>query len=220
MPDLRARARQLAAEYALRGDPTGWFDQLYRESAQGLAVVPWADLRPNPNLVTWWERNEVRAKGAALKIGCGLGGDAEQLSGWGFETVAFDIAPAAIQECKKRFPGSAVSYVVADLLSPPESWRNRFEFVLESYTLQVLPAELRARALVAVAGFVKPGGHLLAIARGRDVSDPPGQMPWPLTRAELDSFLSLGFDEKSFEDYMDGEDPPARRFRGHYYRSV
>ncbi len=218
MTDKRARARQLAAEYTDRGDPTGWFEQLYREADQGTAKIPWADLQPNPNLLEFWERHAFPVQGAALKIGCGLGDDAEQLSRWGFETVAFDIAPTAIRECQRRFPDSRVAYTTADLLSPPEQWRGRFDFVLESYTLQVLPPELRPKAISNVSGFVKPQGHLLAIARARDVTDPPGLMPWPLTRDELDGFLNAGLEQESFEDYLDGEQPPARRFRVLYRR--
>lgn len=214
--DKRARARQLAAEYAGRGDHTGWFEQLYQEAERGSAKIPWADLQPNPSLLSFRERHAFPVQGAALKIGCGLGDDAEQLSRWGFETTAFDIAPSAIRQCQRRFPDSRVSYVVADLLSPPEEWRGRFDFVLESYTLQVLPAALRPAAIWHVASFVKPGGHLLVIARARDAADPPGQMPWPLTRDELSEFVRFGLEEQSFEDYVDGEQPPARRFRVYY----
>jgi hypothetical protein len=65
---------------------------------------------------------------------------------------------------------------------------------------------------------VLPGGELLVIARGREPSDPPGTMPWPLVRAELDGFRRAGLEETSFEDFMDAESPPVRRFRVHYRR--
>jgi hypothetical protein len=57
---------------------------------------------------------------------------------------------------------------------------------------------------------------LLLIARGREPSDPEGQMPWPLTRAELSAFTAVGLEELSFEDFLDLEgpaDPSVRRFR-------
>ena len=31
----------------------GWFDALYRKAGGQAAVIPWADLRPNPHLVEW-----------------------------------------------------------------------------------------------------------------------------------------------------------------------
>ena len=39
MPD-RTRARQLAAEYVAKGDPTGWFEQLYQEAEAGGSPIP------------------------------------------------------------------------------------------------------------------------------------------------------------------------------------
>jgi 2-polyprenyl-3-methyl-5-hydroxy-6-metoxy-1,4-benzoquinol methylase len=210
----RARARELAAQFIRSGDPTGWLEQLYREHEQGLKVVPWADLGTNPNLVEFFERHPIEAAGkTALTIGCGFGDDAEQLAAWGFETTAFDVAPSAISAAKQRFPGSRVDYVTADLLAPPVEWQGRFDFVLESYTLQVLPPVLRPRAILSVAGFVKISGMILLIARGRDEHEAEGQMPWPLTRRELDLFKEAGLHEESFEDYLDKESPAVRRFR-------
>jgi hypothetical protein len=45
-------------------------------------------------------------------------------------------------------------------------------------------------------------------------------MPWPLTKEELTDFLRLGLREVSFEDYLDDEVPPVRRFRVEYRREV
>jgi SAM-dependent methyltransferase len=207
----RARARELAAEYVAKGDPTGWFEQLYREAAEGSSVVPGADLRPNPNLLEFWPRHPIPSAGkTALKIGCGLGDDAEELAERGFETTAFDISASAIHACNQRFPGR-VRFVVADILHPPAEWTGYFDFVLESYTLQVLPPLPRREALRNVASLVKEGGHLLLIARGREEGEPEGEMPWPLTRAEIEAVPAL--ETLSFEDYLDGESPPVRRFR-------
>ena len=113
----------------------------------------------------------------ALKVGCGLGDDAEELSRREFLTTAFDISSTAISWCQHRFPGSSVDYVATDLLRPPDDWAGRFDFVVESYTLQVLTPALRRNAVRQVAGFVAPGGTLLVIARGREPSDPEGTMP-------------------------------------------
>ena len=219
MPD-RTRARQLAAEFLAKGDPTGWFEQLYREAEAGGSPVPWAELRPNPNLLEFWKNQPLPSAGkTALKIGCGFGDDAEQLARWGFQTTAFDIAETAIRTSRGRFPRSRVEYVQADLFHPPPEWLHRFDFVLESYTLQALPPELRSTAIGQVAAFVAGGGHLLIVARGRDESDPRGEMPWPLTRAELNQFVEAGLRELSFEDFQDPEEPATRRFRVLYQRT-
>lgn len=215
----RARARELVAEFYRKGDPVGWFEALYREAETGAAEVPWADLRPNSNLLGFWKHHSQETRGKrALVIGSGLGDDAEQLATWGFQTTAFDVAPTAIKAARERFPKSSVDYTVADLLAPPKSWRRKFDFVLEIYTLQVLPAALRQKAMCEIAEFLRPGGTLLVIARGRDTSDDEGQLPWPLTREDLGEFVSAGLHEKSFEDYFDPEEPAVRRFRAVYER--
>jgi protein-L-isoaspartate O-methyltransferase len=215
----RTRARELAAEYLAKSDPTGWFEQLYREGEEGKSVVPWMELRPNPNLLDFWTDQPIPSAGkTALKIGCGFGDDAEQLAEWGFRTTAFDISETAIRSCRRRFPRSPVQYINADLLHAPAGWVRSFDFVLESYTLQALPPDIREHAMNHVADFVAERGKLLVIARGRDESDPPGQMPWPLTRAQLSHFSEIGLRELSFEDFLDSEDPPVRRFRALYLR--
>ena len=152
----------------------------------------------------------------ALTIGSGLGDDVEQLAAWGFRTTAFDISETAIRTSRKRFLTTTVEYLAANLLDPPATWRGRFDFVFEANTLQVLPADLRPRAIANIAGFLSPDGLLLVIARGREPSESEGQMPWPLTRAELSAFTAAGLEELSFEDLLDLEDPAdsaVRRFR-------
>jgi SAM-dependent methyltransferase len=209
----RLRARELAKQARISGDHAGWFEQLYREQAQGRDVISWADMRPNPNLLEF-----VGTGKTALVVGCGFGDDAEQVASWGFQTTAFDVAPSAIQGCKTRFPETVVNYVTADLLALSAGWAEKFDFVLEVYTLQVLPPELRPPAIRGLAGLLKKNGKLLLIARGRDDREPEGQMPWPLTRGELEGFTAAGLREESFEDYFDRESPPVRRFRAIYVR--
>jgi SAM-dependent methyltransferase len=215
----RKRARELAAEYARKGDPTGWFDVLYKEAEAGKSIVPWADRGANPGLIEFWRAKPEKTDGKkALVIASGLGDDAEQLSAWGFDTTAFDISETAIQMARKRFPRSEVDYRVADLFRPPAEWERKFDFVFEANTVQALPAEIRAGAIQRIAAFVRPRGKLLAIVRGRGLDEPEGELPWPLTRAEMNEFVRAGLREATFEEYFDNEEPPARRFRGLYTR--
>ncbi len=195
------------------------FESAYVRASGDATSLSWADLVPNPNMIRWLETNRVEgANQRALVIGCGLGDDAEELARRGFATTAFDISPTAIQWCRRRFPDSGVRYAAADLFHIPGEWKASFDFVLESYTLQVLPAEIRRQAIPIIAGFVASGGTLLLIARSRDDDDPPGKSPWPLTREELSLFVASGLAEISFQDYMDDESPPVRRFMVMYQR--
>ena len=214
----RATARELAAAHLQQGDPLGWFDALYRKADGQAAVVPWADVRPNPNHVVWVCSAAVAPR-RALVIGCGLGDDAELLASRGWSVVAFDISAAAIRWARERFGQSKVDYRAVDLFDAPAEWRRQFDLVVEAYTLQVLPPDLRARAIPLIGEWVSIGGLLCVIARGRDESDPPGQMPWPLTEREVRSFATAGLECETFEDYMDREEPAVRRFRAVFRRT-
>lgn len=210
----RRRARELAAEFHGRGDPTGWFEALYREAEEGKSAVPWVDYRPTPPLVGFWIQHPQQTAGkSALVVGSGFGDDAEQLAAWGYRTTAFDVSETAIRNTRKRFPNSKVEYHAANLLNPPAHWRGQFDFVLESHTLQVLPSSLRRQATKNIAAFLHPGGHLLVIARHREPSEPEGQMPWPLTRAEISAFTAHGLEEVLFDILPDVSEPDVRRFR-------
>jgi ubiquinone/menaquinone biosynthesis C-methylase UbiE len=213
----RVRAREIAREYLEKNDPLGWFEQLYASAKRNANIIPWADLAPNPNLVGWLDKHRIGGSGKkAIKVGCGLGDDAEELANRDFEVTAFDISATAINWCTERFPESKVDYLVEDLFSMPVSWNEAFDFVLESYTLQVLPLKLRIKAAEEITRLLAPGGTLLVICRGRDETDEEGKMPWPITRKELKRFEGCGLRRESFEDYKDNENPPVRRFRALY----
>jgi len=211
--------RELAAQYVRKGEELGWFEQLYQEGERGESVVPWGDGTPNPHLVTFWQEHRLETAGkTALVVGSGFGDDAEQLAHWGFTTTGFDISATAIEQTKKRYPHSPVSYVRADLFDPPRAWIRAFDFVLEIYTIQSFTADLRAKSIDAIARFVAPGGRLLVIARGRADEWEGTGPPWPLTREELDGFQRAGLESESFDDYAEPEPPWVRRFRALYRR--
>jgi SAM-dependent methyltransferase len=217
----RDDVRRLARESIERGDAVGWFEELYRRAGEKWDRIPWADLVPNPHLVEWLDRFSVAGSGKlCLVVGCGLGDDAELLAERGFDVVAYDISATAIDGCRARFPTSRVEYVVADALDPPPAWLGRFALVFESYTLQVLPPEPRSRALRAIAATVGPRGRLLVLCRAREKQDPEGELPWPLTRDELDAFRDLGLTEIAVESLLDRETPPVRRFLALYERGA
>lgn len=212
----RQRVYELAQRILPSGDFAGFFDAVYAAAEGDASGVPWADLQPHPVGLAWLERQNIQGEGrSALVVGCGLGDDAEELAGRGFHVTAFDVSPNAIAWCNQRFPASSVNYQVADLLNAPVAWSQAFDFVLEVYTIQALPRELRARAIAGIAQFVAPGGQLLIVCRGRDPHEDPGTLPWPLTRAELAQFAQNGLREVLFEDVRDED---GRHFRAVYER--
>lgn len=215
----RGAVRRLQQEHACRGDHLGWFEPLYQAGRDRDQGIPWADRVPNPHLVSWHRQTRYDFAGRrCLAVGCGLGDDSEYLARAGGIVTAFDVAPTAIDSCRVRFPNSIVDYQVRDLFNLPTRWREQYDFVAEIYTLQVLPAHLRRRALYAAAMCVAPGGTLLVITRGREEGSSEGELPWPIAPSELVLPAAILLDQIGFEDYYDQEDPPVRRFRVRYER--
>jgi SAM-dependent methyltransferase len=207
--DPHAYALSLAEESHAAGDETGWLERLYSSAGGDASRVPWADGKPNPNLVSWLDARAAHG-GRALVVGCGLGDDAEELARRGYDVTAFDVSSSAVEWARSAHPSSSCEYVCADLLHPPAEWAQAFDLVVEIYTVQVLRGEPRREALLALPGLVAPGGTLLLIARGRDDDDPEGDLPWPLAKRELSTVAQL-LTTESFEDYVDEEG--RRRFR-------
>ncbi|TWP51845.1 class I SAM-dependent methyltransferase [Lentzea tibetensis] len=171
---------------AAGASPTGWFEELYVQAAQGHAEVPWDRGSPHP-LLAEWARDVDGTGRSALVVGCGLGRDSEFLAAKGFTVTAFDVSPTAVETIRRRFPDSPVDYRVADLLNPPAEWHHGFDLVVESLTVQSLPISLHAEAIAQVAGLT--GDQLVVLAEARDDDSPvPDGPPWPLTPTEVEQF--------------------------------
>lgn len=203
--ERRARVRAIQEEFAARGDTLGWFDALYREAAGDNDVIPWADLEPNSYFRKWAEANDLKGNGRkALVVGCGLGDDAKYLHDLGFKVTAFDISPTAIEWARKLYGENDIQFEVADLFQPFRAWLGAFEFVLEIYTIQPLPLEIRPKVIDAIAAFVAENGKLVVVTRGREDDEEPVEMPWPLSRRDLIRFEQNGLKQADFV-VMDAE---------------
>jgi SAM-dependent methyltransferase len=218
--ESREHTRELAAEFLERGDATGWFDALYKEAAGRHEHIPWADLEPNRFLARFAEKTNLTGGGRrALVVGCGLGDDARFLHDLGFRVTAFDISPTAVEWARRLHSETDIKFVVADLFDPPKDWYQAFEFVLEVYTIQPLPLEMRPQTIDAIANFVKfPGGRLLVVTRGREDDETPEELPWPLSRKDLSRFEVNGLRQTFFEEMFGDEEEPIRRFVVEYDR--
>jgi SAM-dependent methyltransferase len=204
-------ARRLSGEALREGDATGWFERLYAQAADGQAVVPWDRRAPHPLLVEWIEQRPDLSGRRTLVVGSGLGDDAAYLAAQGYRVIAFDISGSAIEAARQRFPTSPVDFRVADLLNPPAEWREHFDFVVETYTTQALPVRLRPTVVLHVGRFVAPGGTLLVLAVARDNDEPVDGPPWPLSRADIESFAVNGLEKVSLEEIRDP--PETHRWR-------
>jgi SAM-dependent methyltransferase len=209
-------ARRLSGEALREGDATGWFERLYAEAADRQAIVPCDRRAPHPLLVGWIEQQPVLSGRRTLVVGSGLGDDAAYLAAQGYRVIAFDISRSAIDAARRRFPASSVDFRVADLLNPPAEWRYHFDLVVETYTTQALPIRLRSTVVLHVGRFVAPGGTLLVLAVARDVGEPVDGPPWPLSRADIESFAVEGLEMASLEEIRDP--PETHRWRAVFAR--
>ena len=142
LEDIRIKIQRMAELAEVNGEPLAWFEELYENANRESEDVPWARMEPHPQMVEWIA-NRPEINGKALVVGCGLGDDAEWLEEIGFDVTAFDISKSSIDWCQERFPDSTVNYCVADLLSPPEDWQNKFDLIVEIHILQVIPENIR-----------------------------------------------------------------------------
>ncbi|MBK8304628.1 MAG: class I SAM-dependent methyltransferase [Pyrinomonadaceae bacterium] len=218
--ERRERLRAMAAEFEARGDTLGWFEAFYKESAGDIDQIPWADLEPNSYFRAWAESTGLKGDGRkALVVGCGLGDDAKYLHDLGFEVTAFDISPTAIEWAKKLYGDADIQFETADLFAPPQNWVGGFDFVLEIYTIQPLPLQMRPQVIDAISAFVASKGKLVVVTRGREDDVEPDVLPWPMSRQDLSRFLEKGLTQTDFVVMppVDEDEPP--RFVVEYVRN-
>jgi SAM-dependent methyltransferase len=219
--EVREYTKKLAAEYLERGDATGWFDALYAEAAGDNEKIPWADLEPNKYLRQWAEKVDLKGNGrTALVVGCGLGDDARFLEDSGFKVTAFDISETAINWAKRLHKDTKIDFQTADLFQTPDDWQKAFDFVLEVYTIQPLPLEMRSQVIDKIADFVADGGELVVVTRGREDDEEPLELPWALSRKDLSCFEKNGLTQTDFTIlFADDEEEPIPRFVVKYKRN-
>ena len=211
---------RLASASLAAGDPTGWFDRLYAAGARGQVPVPWSRRQPHPLLVRWASARDLSGTGQrAVVVGCALGADAEYVAALGFDTTGFDISGTAIRLARQRVGGSAVRYVVADLLDYPRAWLRAYDLVIEIITVQALPDPPRRQAIANVSRLVGPGGTLLVIAAVHDDTTPPTTLPpWPLRRAEIEAFGADGLTPARIEITGTPGQPDQHRWLAEFRR--
>lgn len=217
--EARDRTKEIQTEFAEKDDALGWFDALYKEASGDNSKIPWADLKPNKFLVRFAEETDLKGNNRnALVVGCGLGDDARFLHDSGFRVTAFDISNTAIEWARKLHADTDIKFFTADLFNPPKEWYQAFDYVLEVYTIQPLPLEMRETTIDAIANFVGFGGKILVITRGRDDDEMPLEMPWALSKKDLSRFEKNGLKPTHFEEVFGDEEEPIRRFAVEYER--
>ena len=166
--------------------PTDWEDNYRR------GETPWEKGMPHPALVEFLKATQVH--GSVLVPGCGTGHDVRALAATADEVVGLDIAPSAISQAKAQPAVGGERYQLGDLFALPPSLRGAFDVVFEHTCFCAIDPSLREKYVAAVAGALKPGGHLLAVFY-LDPGLEPGESgpPHGVTREELNGFFSPRF---------------------------
>ena len=147
-------------------------------------------------MLEWLEQPGHRFEGEVLVPGCGLGHDVRAIAATGQARVliGLDYAPAAVAQARRQPPAGNESYVEADLFALPPEFCGRFDWVVEHTCFCAIDPARRADYVRAVAGALRPGGHLLAIfylqpwnagepsppGGGPPLRREPGRIGWPV----------------------------------------
>ena len=104
-------------------------------------------------------------KGRILEIGCGEGRDAGYLLERGYDVLATDVSPAAIDYARKRFPEYAGRFRVLDCLS--ENLDEKFGFIYAVAVIHMLvPDEDRNGFYRFIREHLAPGSMALICTMG------------------------------------------------------
>ena len=187
--------------------PTDWFETLYSGSNMAGSGIPWANMAPHPIFEKWMNQcSALKSEKSALVVGCGLGDDAIFLEDKGYQVTAFDVSESAIEFCKKRFLKSKVKFIQADLLEGVSEWFQKFDFVLEIFTIQALPPKYEKTLIKNIADFVAEDGTLVLItevqSQKRSFENGP---PWLLNDDYIKSFEDCGLKQISHSTSNEAE---------------
>lgn len=125
-----------------------------------------SDEAPAPSAVLVDNAHLLPARGDALDLACGLGGNALWLARRGLHTSAWDLSPRAIERLQRRATGLPLDARVRDVIAaPPEP--GRFDVIVVGRFLE--------RGLCpAIARALRPGGLLFYETFTRDRVDERG----------------------------------------------
>ena len=131
--------------------------------------LPWDAPEADKNLVELVLQRPVAA-GRALEVGCGTGTNSLWLATQGFDVLAVDIAPLAIERAKKKTAAAStltqgsVKFEHRDFLNGPELSAESFALVFDRGCFHVFDEAAEQQKFAArVAASLAPGGLWLSL---------------------------------------------------------
>lgn len=173
--------------------PEFW-DSRYRDN-----VTPW-DAGKVPAALRAYETS--LAPGAKILIpGCGSAYEAAYLAGRGFDVLAIDFSPAAIEAARKTAAALGDIVRLADFFE--FDFDAPFDILYERAFLCALPRKMWERYAERSARLLKPGG---VIAGYFFFADSPKGPPFGTSATELEALIGPCFtrtDEQTVTDSID-----------------
>jgi SAM-dependent methyltransferase len=166
--------------------------------------TPWDEGAPHPALLDFIA-GAGDFQGRILVPGSGLGHEVRAVSTAQNQVVGLDIAPAAVSRAQGFPKTGREEYIVANLFNLDPEMRYSFDWVIEHTCFCAIDPSMRPAYAAAVAGALKPGGHLFAIFYLNPGVD--RQPPFGVAVPGLDRLFSPFFalvrewvPERTFED--------------------
>ena len=153
-------------------------------------VTPWDEGAPHPAILDFIAESGPFG-GRILVPGCGLGHEVRALSTPENQVIGLDIAPAALEKAGTLPKTGREEYVKADLFNLPPDFRSSFDWIVEHTCFCAINPSMRPAYAAAVAGALKPSGHLFAIFYLDPAVD--RQPPYGVTIPELEQLFSPSF---------------------------
>lgn len=140
--------------------------------------LPWDTGQPEPLLVEFVTPGALRL-GRTLEIGAGTGTNAIWMADRGFDVLAVDISPLAVEKAQAKMNGRAFPcrFAVWDILAAPPP-DGPFQFVFDRGCFHVFDeADERLRFAAQVAAALAPGGLWLSLIGSTE--GPPREIGMP-----------------------------------------
>lgn len=170
-----------------------FWEEKYQDGA-----TRWDLGQPAPPFVRLLTSSEPPLPGRIAVLGAGRGHDALLFAEHGFEVVAFDFAPSAIEAGIEaaRSRGLSAQFLQRDIFALGAEFKSSFDYVLEHTCFCAINPDQRSEYVNVMRSILRPGGKLIGLFWAHERADGP---PFGVAIEALHQHFSSSFDFLSLE---------------------